>query len=295
MLNFNKNYTILLTLCILVLFTYPTHGQRHSSRASRTATPTSTGGSVRVRSYIRRDGTYVQPSHRTQPDGNFNNNWSTRGNVNPYTSEEGKRDIPPAGYGSRRNRISSTLNQRTTTIFVEPRPNTLLYPEPSSRPSPVTSFSVVPRLNSKAHIPVNPTSSDSYLSSLDKNLRLRKAEQLNSLGYEVNWQEYSYLEMSDWELRIRKASDLKKIGIAVNWQKYSYLEMSDWELRIRKANDLRLLGIGVDWQQYSYLTMSDWELRIRKANQIKLLGFDVDWHKYSYLELVDLERSYRKK
>lgn len=52
---------------------------------------------VHVRGYVRRDGTYVQPHYRSNPDGNFNNNWSTKGNINPYTGEPGTRVTPPSG------------------------------------------------------------------------------------------------------------------------------------------------------------------------------------------------------
>lgn len=46
---------------------------------------------VDVKGYYRKDGTYVQPSHRSDPDHNKNNNWSTKGNVNPYTGDEGTK------------------------------------------------------------------------------------------------------------------------------------------------------------------------------------------------------------
>lgn len=42
-----------------------------------------------VNGYRRSDGTYVQPHHRSDPDGNPYNNYSHRGNVNPYTGERG--------------------------------------------------------------------------------------------------------------------------------------------------------------------------------------------------------------
>lgn len=42
-----------------------------------------------VNGYYRRDGTYVQPYHRSAPDNNFNNNYSSQGNINPYTGQEG--------------------------------------------------------------------------------------------------------------------------------------------------------------------------------------------------------------
>ncbi|MBX3150418.1 hypothetical protein KF728_09740 [Candidatus Obscuribacterales bacterium] len=51
--------------------------------------------SVSVRGYYRKDGTYVRPHMRSSPDGNFYNNWSTKGNYNPYTGEEGTRLTPP--------------------------------------------------------------------------------------------------------------------------------------------------------------------------------------------------------
>jgi len=50
------------------------------------------GGDVYVRGYTRSDGTYVAPHWRSAPDGNPWNNYSTRGNVNPYTGREGTRD-----------------------------------------------------------------------------------------------------------------------------------------------------------------------------------------------------------
>jgi hypothetical protein len=53
---------------------------------------------VRVNGYWRDsngDGvkdTYVQPYHRTAPDHNLYNNYSTQGNINPYTSQQGTVD-----------------------------------------------------------------------------------------------------------------------------------------------------------------------------------------------------------
>jgi hypothetical protein len=46
---------------------------------------------VYVRGYYRLDGTYVRPHYRTRPDGYFWNNWSSYGNINPFTGERGYR------------------------------------------------------------------------------------------------------------------------------------------------------------------------------------------------------------
>lgn len=45
-----------------------------------------------VHGYTRSNGTYVRGYYRSDPDGNPYNNYSTRGNVNPYTGESGTKD-----------------------------------------------------------------------------------------------------------------------------------------------------------------------------------------------------------
>lgn len=47
---------------------------------------------VRVKGYVKRDGTYVAPYVRTAPDRSTANNWSSRPNVNPYSGQRGAVD-----------------------------------------------------------------------------------------------------------------------------------------------------------------------------------------------------------
>jgi len=62
-----------------------------------------------VRGYFRSDGTYVQPHFRTNPDGNVWNNWSTQGNINPYTGQTGTVDPYSSGsYGA--NNLNRYMN-----------------------------------------------------------------------------------------------------------------------------------------------------------------------------------------
>lgn len=49
------------------------------------------GGSHSVSGYTRSNGTYVAPSHATNPNGTKLDNWSTKGNVNPYTGQAGTK------------------------------------------------------------------------------------------------------------------------------------------------------------------------------------------------------------
>jgi len=49
------------------------------------------GATVDVSSYFRKDGTYVPAHKRTAPDARVDNNWTTVGNVNPYTGKPGTK------------------------------------------------------------------------------------------------------------------------------------------------------------------------------------------------------------
>lgn len=68
-----------------------------------------------VNGYVRSNGTYVQPYYRSAPDSTTLNNYSTQGNVNPYTGEAGTKaptygstyQAPTYGYGGGNN-----LNRR---------------------------------------------------------------------------------------------------------------------------------------------------------------------------------------
>lgn len=53
---------------------------------------------VDVKGYYRKDGTYVAPHRRSAPNGTKLDNWSTRGNVNPYTGKVGTVDPNPSIY-----------------------------------------------------------------------------------------------------------------------------------------------------------------------------------------------------
>lgn len=72
--------SILLIMMLLMLaFALPTEARRSSGGS----------GTVRVIGYTKRDGTYVATHRRTGADSTHSNNWSTRGNINPYTGKKG--------------------------------------------------------------------------------------------------------------------------------------------------------------------------------------------------------------
>src|SRR6266436_242600 len=78
-----------LALALLALLSIPAiafargggHSGYHSYGSGRSSS------SVHVNGYSRRSGSYVAPHFRTAPDHTKFNNWSSKGNVNPYTGK----------------------------------------------------------------------------------------------------------------------------------------------------------------------------------------------------------------
>lgn len=66
------------------------HGGGYSSHGFHSGH--SSSSSVHVRGYTKRNGTYVTAHHRSAPDHSKANNWSAKGNVNPYTGKGGTKN-----------------------------------------------------------------------------------------------------------------------------------------------------------------------------------------------------------
>jgi hypothetical protein len=52
----------------------------------------STAVAGKVRGYVKKDGTYVAPHVRTNPNSTKTDNYSTKGNYNPYTGKQGTQE-----------------------------------------------------------------------------------------------------------------------------------------------------------------------------------------------------------
>ena len=48
---------------------------------------------VNVRGYTKKNGTYVAPHYRSNPNSTKLDNWSTKGNINPYTGKAGTKEV----------------------------------------------------------------------------------------------------------------------------------------------------------------------------------------------------------
>jgi len=215
----------------------------------------------------------VQPHYRSAPDGNFYNNWSTKGNVNPYTGVPGTRVTPPANYGGS------------------------VFPSTSGIETDWESSAKKRALNEMESLGWTLKNPDavSWTDVNDAVSRIKKANDVKRLGVDVDWQKHGFSELYDFEFRIKKAQDLKSLGLDYDWRKHSFSDLYDVEVRYKKAGDLKRLGYDFDWKQWSFSDMYDAETRINKARQLKQLGLDVDWRKHSFSELYSLELDVRTK
>ncbi len=66
-----------------------------------------------VKGYTRKDGTYVSGYNRSEPNNTVRDNYSYKGNTNPYTGEQGtnyyRNDSSSEYYGTSGNK-SNSLN-----------------------------------------------------------------------------------------------------------------------------------------------------------------------------------------
>jgi hypothetical protein len=74
---------------------------------------------VHVSGYTKKDGTYVAPHQRSTPNDMTLDNYSTKGNINPYTGKLG------------------TKNPEPSDVY-RPTPAPTLYPADRARSSPST-------------------------------------------------------------------------------------------------------------------------------------------------------------
>lgn len=92
---------------------------------------------VYVAGFVRSNVTYVQSHYRTAPNTTRNDNYSTIGNVNPYTGSSGTH--PRDGY--------TTTRTRTVDYYSPATYSTSSYAEPTYRSTYTTSTYSAPTTN----------------------------------------------------------------------------------------------------------------------------------------------------
>jgi hypothetical protein len=81
----------LLVVFVLAVSVFAAAQHQHRSSGSGMSGTGSKSSSEGVHGYVKRNGTYVAPYHRTTRDSTQLNNYETKRNYNPYTSKVGKK------------------------------------------------------------------------------------------------------------------------------------------------------------------------------------------------------------
>ncbi len=107
------------------------------------------GGSHYVAPHVTKNGTYVQGHYQSNPNGTASDNWSTKGNVNPYTGEAGNAN--PSGSGLKPSVPSYST---PAPAYSAPSPSysappATSYPSHAAKPSYLSSHSTHSKASSR--------------------------------------------------------------------------------------------------------------------------------------------------
>lgn len=83
--------TIIIAVLCLVTFATPALAKGRRSSGGKNF-KTKSHSPVRVKGYTKKSGVYVAPSVRTTPNKSKFDNYSSKGNANPYTGKQGTVD-----------------------------------------------------------------------------------------------------------------------------------------------------------------------------------------------------------
>lgn len=150
----------------LTLFANPSFAQRKSS------------SDVYVRPYVKSNGTVVQGHMRSAPDKTGVNNFSTKGNVNPYTGAAGTVVLPGSGMlpAKPTSLRSGLVNQNESVLSQFESLITSLIERLNSIESIVTNVSQRPGTNYESRL----ANIDESISSLNRKLD-ELSKKLNSI------------------------------------------------------------------------------------------------------------------
>ncbi len=120
-------------------------------------------GYTYVSGYTRSNGTYVEGYYRTLPNSTLNDNWSTIGNVNPFTGVYGTR----AGDSYYSNYTSYSTPTFSTSSYISTSLSSFNYSIPSYNYPVYSSFPSLslPSTYSSYTTPITYYSSNSIISN----------------------------------------------------------------------------------------------------------------------------------
>ena len=125
---------------------------------------------VWVNGYYRSNGTYVQGHYRTEKNHTVNDNWTTRGNVNPHTGKAGTLPRSTSYPNTYYKPVSSSYTTPTYSTparssYSTPSYSTSTYVTPASYPSTYSTPSYSTPSYSSQTIYTGPRGGTYYINS----------------------------------------------------------------------------------------------------------------------------------
>ncbi len=202
-------------------------------------------GQVRVRGYVRKDGTYVAPHYRTAPDGNPYNNYSFPGNFNPNTGKFSTGD--PASYILRYYTRKVSLPRGSSVLLATTPERHLSKPRivtPSRLRKPIPSLARVEQEyrrywsdKIRKDYGVAPSTNSSLLDLIELRSRLHWSKKIRSEhGLNFPARDYSALDLVDIQSRLNWSNKIRqKFGRRYSFRNYSALELMQVYLRLAQS------------------------------------------------------------
>lgn len=87
-------FFVILAVFFTAFISFEAYAKRGSRgyKSSKSSYSSRSAGAVKVKGYYRKNGTYVAPHYRSKPNSTKADNYSTKGNTNPFTGMPGTVD-----------------------------------------------------------------------------------------------------------------------------------------------------------------------------------------------------------
>jgi hypothetical protein len=265
------------------------------------------GGTVTVRGYVRKDGTYVAPHHRTAPDGNFQNNWGTQGNYNPYTGEDGKVVVPPSRtLGSSGTSYSAPVlgtdipTMAPGLLTSPPAARSLAVPESTLRELPLNQLQSDPFQSQPlgstskpvASVPHSNNSRPLTYAEQQKRLDIERAQFWTKQGYSFNPAYMTAYSMDQKVKDIERAKFWNAKGYSFNPEFMTAYSMDQKVKDIERAKHWRERGYAFNAEYMTAYSMDQKVRDIERARYWNTRGLNLD---PNYMTAYSMDREAERK
>ena len=214
---------------------------------------------VHVKGYFKKNGTYVAPHYRSDPDKNIYNNWSVKGNINPYTGKEGtKKPI-----------ISNYQKSSDTTYNSEYDGSELIFDKTDLKDSTSHNIKYNTKNNLKHdfildELSKNQIKQESYVIKKD----IEAAKSFKKLGYSFDPNYMTSFQMQQKVKDIETSEYFKKLGYSFDPNYMTSFQMQQKVKDIETSEYFKKLGYSFD---PNYMTSFQMQQKVKDIGKLNII------------------------